>query len=339
MTAKVLQGGGSTYGVAMSYTLQGIRSGPSALYRSIVNGWDQIAYLHSQWPKIAAAGASGYIRENPGKGLDSVITVEVQLSNATSAALHQIVDPIMNPLRRRSSDAACHTNTTVIRGDGTILSEYNKVNPGEYTDFPTFKAAQRVLMDQYVENQPLIPSESAGTFPGIGANKIVTSWLWSAAGVASPRLRAALQGVFDADAQLPTDVTMGIEIQRPPFIRGGGNAVNPAFRTAVVRPASELQWEGTDPRKLAKRKQDALRFGANLKSLNPLGGTYANEADPGAPDWQDAFWGSNYEKLLDIKQKVDPKGVFCCRAWVGSELFSDNDGVLCRKWKIPLAFR
>lgn len=315
----------------MSYTLQGIRSGPSALYRSTVNGWDQIAYMHSQWPKIAVAGGSGYIRGHPGKGSGSVVTVEVHLPNATSPAFHRIVDPIMNALHRRSSDALCHTNTTVIRGDGTILSECNKVNPGEYTDFPTFEAAQRVLMDQDVEYQPLIPSESAGTFPGLGANKIVTSWLWSAADVASPRLRAALQGAFDADAQLLTDATMGIGIQRPPFIRGGGNAVNPAFRTAVMRPASELQWEGTDPRKLVKRKQDALRFGASLRSLNPSGGTYANKADPDIPGWQHAFWGSNFEKLLGIKRKVDPKGVFYCRACVGSELFSDNDGVLCRK--------
>ncbi|TID15255.1 FAD-binding domain-containing protein [Venturia nashicola] len=310
-------GGGSTYGVAMSYTLQGIRSGASANYRSTLNGWDQITYMHSQWPKIAAAGGSGYIKGYPGKGSSSSISVTVHLPNATSAVLHRIVDPIMSSLHRRSSDAACHTNTTVIRGDGTVLEECNKVDPGEYTDFPTFEAAQRVLMEQEVQYQPLFPSETAATFPGLGANKIVTSWLWSAADVASPRLRAALQGAFDAEAQLLTDATMGVGIQKPPFIRGGGNAVNPVFRTAIMRPASELQWEGTDPNKLAKRKADALKFGASLKSLSPSGGTYSNEADPDTPDWQHAFWGTNYEKLLAIKRKVDPTGVFYCRACVG----------------------
>lgn len=320
--------------MATSYTLQGIRAGKTAFYRSTISGWDQVAYMHSQWPKIAAAGGSGYIKGYPGKGSSSSISVEIHLPNATSAALHKIVDPIMRTLQRRSSDAACHTNTTVIRGDGTILSECNKYNPGEYTEFPTFAAAQRAMMEQEVEFQPLNPSETAGTagtFPGLGANKIVTSWLWSAADVASPRLRAVLQGAFDAETQLLTDATMGIGIQKPPFIRGGGNAVNPAFRTAIMRPASELQWEGTDPRKLAKRKQDALRFGASLRSLSPSGGTYSNEADPDTPDWQHAFWGSHYEKLLEIKRKVDPQGVFYCRACVGSEFFNDNDGVLCRK--------
>ncbi|KAE9983863.1 hypothetical protein BLS_003521 [Venturia inaequalis] len=222
-------GGGFTYGVATSFTLQGIRTGPSALYRSTVSGWDQIAYIHSQWPKLAAAGASGYIRGYPGKGSSSSISVEVHLPNATSAALHRIVDPIMSGLHRRSSDAACHTNTTVMRGDGTVLEECNKVNPGEYTDFPTFEAAQRVLMQQEAEYQPLLPSETAGTFPGLGANKIVTSWLWSAADVSSPRLRAALRGAFDAEAELLTDATMGIGIQKPPFMRGGWKCSQPRF--------------------------------------------------------------------------------------------------------------
>jgi hypothetical protein len=287
--------------------------------------------MHSQWPKIAAAGGSGYIKGYPGRAGPGVITVEVHLPNATSAALHRIVDPIVNALHRRSLDASCIANTTITRGDGTVLTECNKVDPGKYTDFPTFEAAQRVLMDPDTESAPLTPSHPSGTFPGLGGNKIITSWLWSAADVSSPKLRAALQGAFDSEAQLLNDATMGIGTQKPPFIRGGGNAVNPAFRTAVMRPASELAWDGTDPRRLAKRKQDSLRFGASLRSLSPSGGTYANEADPDTPDWQHAFWGSSYERLLEIKRKVDPRGVFYCRACVGSEFFSDVDGVLCRK--------
>jgi FAD/FMN-containing dehydrogenase len=287
--------------------------------------------MHSQWPKIAAAGGSGYIKGYPGRSGSSLITVEVHLPNATSAALHRIIDPIVNALRRRSLDASCATNKTITRGDGTVLTGCPAVDSGKYTDFPTFEAAQRVLMESSTKFTPLTPSRPSGTFPGLGANKIITSWLWSAADVSSPRLRSALQGAFDSEAQLLNDATMGIGTQKPPFIRGGSNAVNPAFRTAVMRPASELQWEGTDPRRLAKRKQDALRFGASLRSLSPGGGTYANEADPDTPDWQHAFWGSNYERLLEIKRRVDPRGVFYCRACVGSEFFSDVDGLLCRK--------
>jgi Berberine and berberine like len=124
---------------------------------------------------------------------------------------------------------------------------------------------------------------------------------------------------------------MGSGTWKPPYLRGGSNAVNPAFRTATMRPAAELQWTGTSRVLLEKKKADALKFGASLKSLNPLGGTYANEADPDSPDWQRSFWGSNYERLFEIKKKVDPEGLFYCRACVGSEMWEDVDGVLCKK--------
>lgn len=58
---------------------------------------------------------------------------------------------------------------------------------------------------------------------------------------------------------------------------------------------------------------------------------YANEADPDTPDWQHAFWGSNYERLFAFKKEIDPNGVFYCRSCVGSELFEDREGMLCRK--------
>lgn len=46
---------------------------------------------------------------------------------------------------------------------------------------------------------------------------------------------------------------------------------------------------------------------------------YYNEDAVGLDDWQTLYWGDNYERLLRIKDKVDPKGVFSCRRCVGSE--------------------
>lgn len=54
------------------------------------------------------------------------------------------------------------------------------------------------------------------------------------------------------------------------------------------------------------------------------------QADPNTPNWQYAFWGSNYPRLLEFKRQIDPDGVFYCRSCVGSELWQDNDGQLCR---------
>lgn len=61
-----------------------------------------------------------------------------------------------------------------------------------------------------------------------------------------------------------------------------------------------------------------------IKSLAPNAGTYANEADYFEPNWQEAFWGSNYPKLLEIKNKYDPNGLFYCHHCVGSESWTAN---------------
>lgn len=307
----------------MSFVIQAVRIQGTGSYSGRVKGWDEIALLHSQWPAIAAIGGGGYISGYPGS--DGNITFSVSLPNATSAQLKAVVEPIMQRIRLQRE------NRRVLVGRRDHQPEDHVQSPpivGRYQDHSTWSDVQ--------ENTELflggerVAVQTWG-FPGMGANKILASWLWSAEDVSKVNLRQALEGAFDSETQLLNDATMGVGTHRPPFIRGGGNAVNPAFRTAVMRPAAELQWEGTDQRKLAERSNAALKFGLALKSLNPSGGTYANEADPHSPDWQHAFWGSNYERLFSIKQQVDPFGVFYCRSCVGSELFEDIEGVLCHR--------
>ncbi|MDE4982285.1 BBE domain-containing protein, partial [Francisella tularensis subsp. holarctica] len=44
-----------------------------------------------------------------------------------------------------------------------------------------------------------------------------------------------------------------------------------------------------------------------------------NEADYFQKNWQQVFGGSNYSKLLNIKNKYDPNGLFYCHHCVGIE--------------------
>jgi len=56
-----------------------------------------------------------------------------------------------------------------------------------------------------------------------------------------------------------------------------------------------------------------------------------NQGDVNEPDWQDAFWGSNYKKLFDIKEKYDPGGVFWAKSTPGSEKWAlEGEKRLCR---------
>jgi hypothetical protein len=239
-------------------------------YVGSVTGWNQIAYLHSQWPKIAMAGGAGYITGYPGRG--GTVTWSVNLPNSTSMQLRAVVDPIINGLKGRSLDTM-QEESIPEEEKGSKAHKARFV--GKYTEFKDFESARRDLSGpETVQGK----QSAAAKFAGMGANKILTSWLWSARDVASPQLSNSLKGAFgDAETQLYNDATMGAGTHKPPYIRGGGNAVNPAFRTAVMRPAAELQWDGVDLAKLERRQQDALRYGAALKSLNPAGGTYANE--------------------------------------------------------------
>lgn len=61
--------------------------------------------------------------------------------------------------------------------------------------------------------------------------------------------------------------------------------------------------------------------------LAPESGSYANEADPTiSEDWQRIFFGGHYPRLLALKNKWDPKGVFWCKSCVGQELWEVVDG-------------
>lgn len=70
---------------------------------------------------------------------------------------------------------------------------------------------------------------------------------------------------------------------------------------------------------------------ASLEALTPGGGAYLNEADFRQPDFQDVFYGGNYDALEAIKNKYDPYDLFYATTAVGSEKWtSEADGRLCR---------
>jgi FAD/FMN-containing dehydrogenase len=56
-----------------------------------------------------------------------------------------------------------------------------------------------------------------------------------------------------------------------------------------------------------------------IRKATPDSGSYVNETDYFEPDWQRAFWGDNYPRLLEVKHKYDPRGLFQCHHCVGSE--------------------
>jgi hypothetical protein len=81
---------------------------------------------------------------------------------------------------------------------------------------------------------------------------------------------------------------------------------------------------------LPETQADDSAFAAQRDSVNsamglfraaiPDAGSYANEADFFETDWKNEFWGQNYDRLLQIKQEVDPNNLFKVHHGVGSDI-------------------
>jgi hypothetical protein len=68
-----------------------------------------------------------------------------------------------------------------------------------------------------------------------------------------------------------------------------------------------------------------------LDKLTVKDAAYLNEADFNRPNWQQAFYGTNYPRLVSIKKKYDPNGIFWGPTAVGNEVWGPAaDGRLCK---------
>ncbi|KAK3361893.1 hypothetical protein B0T24DRAFT_690417 [Lasiosphaeria ovina] len=122
---------------------------------------------------------------------------------------------------------------------------------------------------------------------------------------------------------------------------GADSAVNPAWRSAVLH-GSLMQVQP-----VALTAAQARAFDADVeayvdvwRALTPGSGAYMAEGDPAEPNWQQSFYGAdNYPRLLDIKRRYDPWGIFWARTTVGSESWdvrtadgypNSQNGRLCR---------
>jgi hypothetical protein len=61
---------------------------------------------------------------------------------------------------------------------------------------------------------------------------------------------------------------------------------------------------------------------SEIRVLLPSVGSYVAESNFFEQAWQDSFWGPNYPRLLEVKDKYDPDGLFIVHHGVGSERWS-----------------
>ncbi|CAE6529064.1 unnamed protein product [Rhizoctonia solani] len=99
--------------------------------------------------------------------------------------------------------------------------------------------------------------------------------------------------------------------------------INPQWRKDAL-----MSWEFSGSWPLSASNQEIEQIKANttqiVQEFGKIAGlddaAYFNEADPLEPQWEKAFFGTHYDRLLEIKRQVDPKGLFTCNRCVGSDL-------------------
>lgn len=113
---------------------------------------------------------------------------------------------------------------------------------------------------------------------------------------------------------------------------GVSNAVHPAWRTAIMSMQLATAWDPTEwDAMLVKQKQITNEYVPQLEAVTPGSGAYMNEADFNQLNWQETFYGDNWDKLLSIKNKWDPNSLFYNLKGVGSEAWTvAADGRMCR---------
>lgn len=156
--------------------------------------------------------------------------------------------------------------------------------------------------------------------------------LWLTAAYLRPRnqrqLAAALL-VASRHWEVELHFNKGLAGAPPDVIAAAGDtAVNPAalgaFALAIIANGGvpPLPGQPFDSRVAHADAQAVDAAAAELHRIVPNAGSYVSESNYFNPSWQQAFWGRNYRRLLAVKAKFDPDGLFFVHHGVGSEEWS-----------------
>jgi hypothetical protein len=337
----MLQGGGSTFGVMTSVTLA-THPTPKIVAANIVIAsldldapfvWEMVGYLLSQFPYLDSQGVSGYSvlsqnytapTSNNGSLNIAGLAGEFLLFNTKNVEdMQAIWDPIITYVK-----ATWPTTVALV----------------DLIPYPSFAS----WFDVYYDQDPA------------GYDEYIGSHLLDAPSLTSNRATVGQAfETFKGEAFLVAG--KGTRDAKP---RGGSTAVNPSWRKtivhagklfAIVTPVQlndtlHSQWLGLHPsqrhsevRSSDQRQRDdraSATARAYYGSLCERGTMFIvnsriraeanmSQNNPSEPNWQYAFWGENYERLLQIKRAVDPNDVLWCHPCVGNERWEYHGYQLC----------
>ncbi len=161
------------------------------------------------------------------------------------------------------------------------------------------------------------------------------------------RRPALADALFDASRHgvLALHLNKGLAGAPPEALAAAGDtAMNPAvldaFALVICAAAGPPAYPGVpghepDVQEARRRARAVQATMDALRRRVMVVGAYLAESDYFEPQWQQAFWGANYPRLLAVKDRYDPDGLFVVHHGVGSERWSADGFRLARRARSP----
>lgn len=303
-------GGAGTYGVVTSVTVKAYPNVPATAATWTFSTDDvtpdqfkeSVRSWLSYFPRYADMGLYSYLNVVPTpSGGNAFIMNPLIAPNKTLSQTQAIIQPWL--------DEMTALNVTVTP-DWTYHSEW------------------------YAVTQTALTNGSANNYGGITGNRLFPRSNFEDPSSFTATFDAIWSAIEAGNVMLPYNIAPG-------YAPGStsDNAVNPAWREAI---AYIIVGGSVDPSlPPAERMAAHLNFTHGpmqaLRDVSPGAGSYGNEGDKLEPNFQWAYYGSFYPRLLELKKRLDPWNLFYAATAVGAEFLEvrgsegtvDENGRLC----------
>ena len=81
-------------------------------------------------------------------------------------------------------------------------------------------------------------------------------------------------------------------------------------RRSLAMLQYSASWVDSSPPSVVAANRQWIETAWRLMRPYVSSGAYSNYADPDLVDWEQAYWGSNFTRLTEVKRAYDPGNVF-----------------------------
>ncbi|CAI7630906.1 unnamed protein product [Penicillium glandicola] len=161
-------------------------------------------------------------------------------------------------------------------------------------------------------------TEPSGIF-SILASRLIPRTVFEAPETIDELVEGVVQGIATTRSHLNLTGTQIVsETPVSNLDKNQMSSAHPAWRNTLWHVIHVGEWvEPLEAEDQANVAEAFLQILEPLKKLSPGGGAYFNEAHYLEPDWEQTYFGSNYPRLLEAKNKYDPTHMFDCWKCVG----------------------